>query len=44
MKKTILTVLITVLTVSTVFAGDKARSIMEKIDARDDGASVISTM
>jgi len=29
---------------SSVFAGNQAREIMEKVDARDDGSSLISTM
>ncbi|MBT4553935.1 MAG: outer membrane lipoprotein-sorting protein, partial [Candidatus Thioglobus sp.] len=29
---------------SSVFAGNQAREIMEKVDARDDGTSLISTM
>jgi hypothetical protein len=32
------------LSTSVTFAADKARSIMEKVDARDDGTSMVSTM
>lgn len=32
------------LSISVTFAGDKARNIMEKVEARDDGTSLISTM
>jgi hypothetical protein len=46
MKVIILVVLSVVLMLSSpvTFAGDKARSIMEKVDARDDGTSMVSIM
>jgi len=44
MNKLLLIVLSVVLGTSSAFAGESARSIMEKADARDDGTSLISTM
>ena len=44
MNKLLLIALSVVLGTSSASAGESARSIMEKADARDDGASLISTM
>ena len=44
MKKILLSTLVMPLIVTSVFASNQAREIMEKADARDDGSSVISTM
>ncbi len=39
-----LTLVVGSLLATSVMSGNKARDIMEKVDARDDGASMISTM
>lgn len=39
-----LTIVMGVFLATSVVAGNQARDIMEKVDARDDGSSVISTM
>ena len=44
MNNRLLIALSVLLGTSSAFAGESARSIMEKADARDDGASLISTM
>jgi outer membrane lipoprotein-sorting protein len=44
MRKKILVALTVVLISPLTFAGESARIIMEKVDARDDGSSMISTM
>jgi len=44
MKKLRLVALSALLVSSSAFAADQARSIMDKADARDDGASMVSTM
>ncbi len=40
----LLTITLGVALSASVFAGNQAREVMEKVDARDDGDSMISTM
>ena len=44
MNKLLLSAIGASLITTSVFAGNQARDIMEKVDARDDGSSLISTM